>query len=91
MAKSFRILTIALATMALMVGSALAGPTGPGKDNGDPDIPNSPLKRAPVHADTAVDPGTSAKVSTGAIEDEARDRWIRLLRTYFRFVKAVRL
>jgi hypothetical protein len=91
MAKNFRILTIVLSAMVLMAGGALAGPTGPGQDNGDPDIPNSPLKqRAGVHAPSDVmadSAGASAKVASGTISDAKQDRWVRILRAYFRLVR----
>ena len=45
MRESFRILMITLAATALVAGPAFAGPGGPGKETGDPDIPNAPLKR----------------------------------------------
>ena len=88
MQKSFRILMITLAATALVAGPAFAGPGGPGKENGDPDIPNAPLRGDLVTVDVADAPaGTSVESSSRVIVDPKADLWLRLFRAYFRLAK----
>lgn len=89
MRKSFRILMITLAATALVAGPAFAGPGGPGKESGDPDIPNAPLKRVDlVTADVTDAPaGTSVESGSSVIVDPKADLWLRLFRAYFRLAK----
>ena len=88
MRESFRILMITLAATALVAGPAFAGPGGPGKETGDPDIPNGPLKRVVVTSDGADAPaGTSVESDSRVIIDPKADLWLRLFRAYFRLAK----
>jgi len=92
MAKGLRTLSIALAAAFIAAGGAWAGPGGSNNDSGDPDIPNSPLKRvrAPASNGMSTQPvGASAEVASRAIGDEREELWIRLFRAYLRLVRVV--
>jgi hypothetical protein len=89
MSKLFKVFTIAVMIVALLVGSvALAGP-GRGSSSGDPDSPQCVRPLTMGHSDLGDShgKGTVDQGRSKAGVDVVQDRWIRWLRAYLRVVR----
>lgn len=90
MPKLFRLLVTLAASLALLAGVAMAGPTN---NDGDPDIPHASkpqklheIKQAPQTSQVQASGTESATFDV----DRENAVWVKLLRAYFRLMQAYR-